>query len=89
MSMSTTTRRLSFAGALTASALGLAALTTPLSPAKAQVLGFDFGPFSFGIGAPAPGYYYPPAYPYSYYAPNYYQGYYPGYYPRYYYYPRW
>jgi hypothetical protein len=87
MSMSTTTRRLSYLGVLTASAIGLAALTTPLQPAQAQgYLGFSVGPFGFGIGAPPPVYYnYPRPYPYDYYAPAYYPAYYPGYYV----YPRW
>jgi hypothetical protein len=89
MSISTASRRLSFAGTLAASAIGLAMLTVPLAPATAQYVGFSVGPFGFGVGAPATAYYYPPAYPYAYYAPTYYyQGYYPGYYPRYYY-PRW
>jgi hypothetical protein len=86
MSISTATRRLSLLGTVAAAAIGLAALTTPTSPANAQVyFGFDAGPFAFGVGTPG---YYPPVYPYSYpYYPNYYGGYhYPGYaYPGYYY----
>lgn len=94
MSISTATRRFSYLGTLAASAIGLAALSVPLGPANAQAYyGFNVGPFGFGLGAPAPAYYYPPAYPYNYYAPPYYRSYYPSYYPAYaypgYYYPRW
>jgi hypothetical protein len=91
MSLSTTTRRLSFLGTATAAAIGVAALTVPLAPAKAQYFGFEVGPFGLGVAAPAPAYYYPPAYPYHYYGPTYYPSYYSGgyYNPGYYYYPRW
>lgn len=86
MSMSTATRRFSLLGTLATSAIGLTALTVPLAPATAQTyFGFNVGPFGFGVGAPAPAYYYPPAYPYNYYAPPYYPSYYPSYYPGYYY----
>lgn len=67
----------SLIGKYAIAAISLVALTIPLEPAKAQgYIGFQFGPFGFGVGAPGPVYgypYYPPA-P----APAY--SYYPGYY---------
>jgi hypothetical protein len=65
-------------GTLALAALGLAAVTVPLSPAKAQV-GIQLGPYGFGIAAPYPYPYYPRAYPYAYYGPGYYYGYHYGY----------
>jgi hypothetical protein len=80
MSISTSTRRFPYLGNLAAVvSLTIAAVAIPLTPAKAQWVGFQFGPFGFGVAAP--GYAYP-YYPYSYYYPGYYPGYY---YPRYYY----
>lgn len=67
--------RLNLLGYCTASALAVAALTVPLSPAGAQAY-VQLGPFGFGV-APVP-----------YYAPGYYYPYYPNYVPPpYYYYP--
>jgi len=80
MTMSTRNRRFSYLGTLALAALGLAAVTVPLSPAKAQV-GLQVGPFGVGVGVPYP-YPYPyhhRAYPYVYYGPDYYPGYYYGY----------
>ena len=101
MSISTTTRRFSLAGALTAAAIGLTALTVPLSPAKAQ--GYvGIWPFGFSVGTPPiyynyPNYSYPaPGYTYNYYTGTYYPNFYypnsyswqtPGYYSSGYYYP--
>jgi hypothetical protein len=85
MSISTRKRRFSTIVAAAVAALGLAALSLPLTPAQAQVpyLGVDFGGgLGVGIGAPPSAYCMPPASPISpffapYYAPA----------PRYYYYP--
>ena len=74
MTMSTRNRRFSYLATLAPAALGLAALTVPLSPAKAQ-MGVQIGPFAFGEEAP----YCPRAYPYVYCGPGYYRGYYYGY----------
>ena len=82
--MTTSTRncRFSYLGTLALAAIGLAAGTVPLSPAKAQV-GVHIGPFGFGVGAPYPyPYYYHRAHPYVYYGPGYYPGYYYRYTPR-------
>jgi len=78
MTMSTNNRRFSYLETLALAALGLAAVTVPLSPAKSQI-GVQIGPFGFGVGAPYPYPYYPRAYPYVYYGPGYYPGYYYGY----------
>jgi hypothetical protein len=78
MTMSTRDNRFSYLGTLAVAALGLAAVTVPLAPAKAQV-GVQIGPWGFGIGAPYAYPYYPRAYPYVYYGPAYYHGYYYGY----------
>ena len=84
MSISTRNRRFSYLGTLAISAISLITVALPLAPAKAQgYVGFQVGPFGFGVGVPGPAYtypYYAPAYPYGYYAPRYY---YPGYYPGY------
>lgn len=83
MSIFTRNRRFYYLRTL-AAAIGLSftALIMPTSSADAQGwVGFRFGPFGFGFGAP--GYAYPYySYPHSYYYPGYY---YPGYYPGYYY----
>lgn len=85
MSISTTNRRFPYLGTLAVAAISLAAVAVPLAPAKAQgYVGFQVGPFGFGVGVPGPAYtypYYPPAYPYGYPTPYYYPGYYyhPGY----------
>jgi len=83
MTTSMQNRRFSYLGTLTVAALGLAAVTVPLNPAKAQI-GVQVGPFGFGVGAPYPYpypyAYYPRARSYVYYGPGYYRGYYPGYY---------
>ena len=50
-------------------AIGLAALTVPMTPAKAQLY-FGFGPGGFGIGVGAP-YYASPYYAAPYYPPYY------------------
>ena len=74
------TRQLGLIGTLFVSVVALAALTIPLSHARAQgFVGAQLGPFAFGVPAP----YYPPGY---YYPPYYYPGFYPGYYPPPYYY---
>ena len=78
MTMSTRNRRFSYLGTLALAALGLAAVTVPLSPAKAQV-GLQVGPFGVGVGVPYPYPYHHRAYPYVYYGPDYYPGYYYGY----------
>jgi uncharacterized membrane protein len=78
MTMSTRNRRFSYLATLALVALGLAAVTVPLSPAKAQ-MGVQIGPFGFGVEAPYPYPYYPRAYPYVYYGPGYYRGYHYGY----------
>jgi hypothetical protein len=86
MSISTRNRRFSYLGTLAvAGALSLAALSAPLSSANAQGwVGFQVGPFGFGVGTPGYGYpYYPTYRPYGYYNPAYY--YPPPYYPGYYY----
>ncbi|HTV87836.1 MAG TPA: hypothetical protein VME41_02365 [Stellaceae bacterium] len=56
-------------------AVGLAALTVPLHPAKAQLY-FGFGPGGFGVGVAPPYYapYYAPPYYAPYYGPSYYYG---------------
>ena len=69
MTMSTRNRRFSYLGTLALAAVSLAAVTTPLSPAKAQV-GVQIGPFGFGVGAPYVYPYYPPPHPYVYYGPG-------------------
>lgn len=72
MSASTQNRRFGKLAAALIGAVGLAALTMPLTPAKAQLY-FGFGPYGFGIGiAPPAPYYYAP-----YYAPVYPPYYYP------------
>ena len=78
MTMSTRNRRFSYLGTLALAGLGLAAVSAPLSTAKAQV-GIQLGPYGFGIAAPYAYSYYPRAYPYAYYGPSYYYGYYYGY----------
>jgi hypothetical protein len=87
MTISTNNRRFSYLGTLAIAAISLVAMALPLTPAKAQI-GFQVGPFGFGIGAPAPAYTYP-AYAYPAYGYPYYRAYPYPYYaaPRYYYYP--
>jgi hypothetical protein len=80
MAMATQTRRVSYLGAIAAAALTVAALTVPLSPAKADWAGVQLGPFGFGVGGPGPYYY---GYRYDYPYPYYDYGYYPPYRPYY------
>ena len=67
MQAKTQYRRFGRIAAAVVGAVGLAALTVPLSPARAQLY-FGFGPGGFGIGVAAPApYYYSPYYaPYDY-----------------------
>lgn len=77
MSSTSKPRKLRWLGATAVAALGLAAVSVPLTPAQAYI-GVDVGPVGIGIGGPyfGPGpYYYGPYHHYGYY------GYYgPGYY---------
>ena len=67
-------------GATAVAALTLAAVSVPLTPAKAYI-GVDVGPVGIGIGGPyygpEPYYYGPYHHYYGYYGPGYYR---PGYY---------
>jgi hypothetical protein len=83
MSISTRKRRFSTIVAAAVAALGLAALSLPLTPAQAQVpyLGVDFGGgFGVGIGAPPSAYGMAPASPLSPFFGSYYYPPAPGYY---------
>ena len=88
MSISTRKRRFSTIVAAAVAALGLAALSLPLTPAQAQVpyLGVDFGNgWGVGIGAPPSAYGVAPAFPLPpFFGPHYYAPYAPA--PAYYYY---
>jgi hypothetical protein len=79
MSSNTKTCKFRWLGAAAAGALALAAVSVPLTPAKAYI-GVDVGPVGIGVSGPyyAPGpYYYGPYHHYGYYG---YRGYGPGYY---------
>jgi len=81
MTMPTRNRWSSYLTTLAIVAVGLVAVTIPLTPAKAQI-GVQVGPFGFGVAPPPPAYvYHPysPPYPYAYYGQRYYPGYYYGY----------
>ena len=69
MTFDTRNRRFSRLASLTIAAIGLAALTLPLSPANAQFIGLDFGNgVGIGLGTPPSAYgYYRYGYPAYYY----------------------
>jgi hypothetical protein len=73
MSTVTRNRKFHWLGATAVAALTLAAVSVPLTPAKAYI-GVDVGPVGIGVGGP---YYGPAYYPhrygyYGYYGPGYY-----------------
>jgi hypothetical protein len=75
MSSNTNTRKFRWLGAAAVGALALAAVSIPLSPAKAYI-GVDVGPVTVGVPgpyyyAPAPGPYYGPYYHHYGYGPYY------------------
>ena len=74
MANDTRNRKFHWLGATAVAAITLAAVSVPLTPAKAYI-GVDVGPFGIGIGgpyvAPVP-YYYAPYGRYGYYGPAYY-----------------
>jgi hypothetical protein len=74
MSSTTKTHKFRWLGAAAVGALALAAVSVPLSPAKAYI-GVDIGGVDIGVGGP---YYYGPG-PYYYHGPYHHYGYY-GYY---------
>lgn len=61
------THKFGLLGTTAVAALALAAVSVPLSPAKAQI-GIEVGPFGVGVGTP---YYYPHHYYHHYYGPYY------------------
>ena len=74
MSSNAKTRKFRWLGATTTAAVALAAVSLPLTPAKAQI-GVQIGPYGVGVGMP---YYYGPG--------PYYYGYGPYYHHHYHYY---
>jgi hypothetical protein len=74
MSNMTRNRKFHWLGTTAVAALTLAAVSVPLTPAKAYI-GVDVGPVGIGVGGPyyGPGpYYYGPYHHYGYYGPRYY-----------------
>ena len=74
MSSNMNTRKFRWLGGAAVGALALAAVSIPLSPAKAYV-GVDLGPVTIGVPGPyyyGPGPYYGPYYHHFYYGPSYY-----------------
>ena len=72
----TRNRKFRWLGAAGVGALALAAVSVPLTPAKAYI-GVDVGPVGIGVGGP---YYYGPSPYYHHYSPYYYHHYYGPYY---------
>ena len=80
MSSSMNTRKFRWLGGAAVGALALAAVSIPLSPAKAFI-GVDLGPVTIGVPGPVyygPGPYYGPYHHHYYPGPDYYPG--PAYY---------
>jgi hypothetical protein len=78
MSSDIKSRKFRWLGATAVGALALAAVSVPLTPAKAYI-GVDVGGVGVGIGGPGPYYYGPGPYYYGY-GPYYHHYYGPGYY---------